>query len=287
PLPFNETEMQERILTEENPFLIRQTYFSLLRKRPFRLQGGAILFCVSGQAVLSLNLKEYTVRANMEMILNPDSMLMIRRADKDFRVIFFYFNRSIYEEAHRQIDPAFFHHIHHNPVYTHSLSTAEWAEHHFHVIQNIYEDWKNRYRTAILTNYLRNFLLNIYDKLQREKAEAAPDSYKRKEEIFHRFIDLIHTHCTRHREVEFYADKLCISKRYLASITRQITGQTPKYTINKRLIQEIKILLSFSDVPLSEIAETLCFPDQSYLGRYFKRYTGETLRAYRSRITSL
>ena len=47
----------------------------------------------------------------------------------------------------------------------------------------------------------------------------------RKEELFKKFIGLVHNNCTQQRDVAWYANELCISSRYLASIVREITKQ--------------------------------------------------------------
>ena len=42
------------------------------------------------------------------------------------------------------------------------------------------------------------------------------------------------------------------------------------------MLLEIKMLLQSTDLSVQEIAYRLHFPDQSYLGRYFKKHTGES-----------
>lgn len=69
---------------------------------------------------------------------------------------------------------------------------------------------------------------------------------------------------------------------YLASVTRTLTGETPKETIDKWIVHEIKLMLMFSDLTLQQIADRMHFPDQSYLGRYFKRHTGSSPVAFRN-----
>ena len=44
---------------------------------------------------------------------------------------------------------------------------------------------------------------------------------------------------------------------------------------------EIKVLLQSTELSMQEIADRLGFPDQSYLGRYFKRYEGMSPGDYR------
>lgn len=275
---------QPHIISEENPFIARETDLRILHNRPLRLHGGGILLCQNGNAVISIDTQFYDLRTDAQVILLPGSVVMIESADSDFRVVCFYFTRQLFEEAHRQFDPTFFHHLKHAPVYYHSPVSAMPTLHLLNLIVLAYADMSNDYRTEIVSNYLRIILLNVYDKVQRNVLRKTPEEYTRKEELYHRFIRLILENCTHHRDVEFYADKLCISKRYLDSVTRATVGESPKYTIDKHLIQEIKTLLAFSDMPLQQMADYLHFPDQSYLGRYFKRHTGQSLMAYRSSI---
>ena len=47
------------------------------------------------------------------------------------------------------------------------------------------------------------------------------------------------------------------------------------------MVLEIKALLSYSELPIGRIAERLCFEDASYLCRYFRRHTGQSLTGYR------
>ncbi len=140
----------------------------------------------------------------------------------------------------------------------------------------------NRYKRIIVTNLLRNLLLSAYDKIQRNVNEPKKEQTKtRKEELYDKFIEKVAKHCIHHHDVEYYAGRLDISPRYLGTITREIDGQSPKDIIDTYIVQEIKILLSFSDMTLQQIADQLRFPDQSYLGRYFKRLAGKSPLEYR------
>lgn len=105
--------------------------------------------------------------------------------------------------------------------------------------------------------------------------------------IYHKFIDLLLTNRDMHRDVDYFARRLCITKSYLAGITRQIIGRTPKEMIDEHIVRAIKTQLAFGDDSLQQIAEQMNFPDQSYLGRYFKRHTGMHPSAFRAIRTTL
>ena len=93
---------------------------------------------------------------------------------------------------------------------------------------------------------------------------------------------MVHEYCSQEREVAFYADKLCISTRYLSTIVRSVARSSAKEFIDRAVILEIKMMLQSTDLSVQEIAYRLRFPDQSYLGRFFKKHTGESPTEYRN-----
>lgn len=272
----------ELLLSADDSFVVGDTDMAEFRNRPVQISGGAVLFCTAGRAVLSVGVQEYDVSSDTEMLLLPDSVFTLLDADADFRVILFTFSRQLFEEAGHRLDPAFFRYLKSYPIYRHTEQTGGIVRNLFGVILSAYNDAENIFRTEIVRNHLRNILLNVCDKVRRNYVRRQQEGGSRKEELFHRFVELVSTHFTRQRDVAFYADELCISMSYLASVTRVTTGETPKQTIDKRIVQEIKILLAFSDLSLQQIADRLNFPDQSYLGRFFKHHTGRSPIAYRN-----
>ena len=105
----------------------------------------------------------------------------------------------------------------------------------------------------------------------------------RKEELFIKFIHLIHKHSPKEREVSFYAEQLYITPRYLSSIVQSIAGCTAKSIIDKHSIQAIKVMLKSDNKSIQNISYDLKFPDQSFFARYFKKHTGMSPVEYRLR----
>lgn len=88
------------------------------------------------------------------------------------------------------------------------------------------------------------------------------------------FIKLIHANFSRERTVTFYAERLCISPKYLSSVVKECTGRSPGEWIDEYVILEAKNLLRFSGMSVQEVAYTLNFNSQSTFGKYFKNITG-------------
>lgn len=103
----------------------------------------------------------------------------------------------------------------------------------------------------------------------------------RSEEIFSRFMKLLSMHYKEERKVEFYASKLCITSKYLSSLVKKASGQTPNKWIDEIVMEEIQHLLRYSNVSIKEIAYQLNFSNASFFGKYVKRYTGVSPHQYR------
>lgn len=112
-----------------------------------------------------------------------------------------------------------------------------------------------------------------------EKEHTAKRSHE--EEIFDRFIALVNQYDPREHKLEFYADKIFLSPRYLDSIVKKISGYTVKDWIDKAIIMEAKVMLKHSDLPVNRIADELNFENYSFFSRYFRRLTGMSPQQYR------
>lgn len=85
------------------------------------------------------------------------------------------------------------------------------------------------------------------------------------------------------RTVGFYADKLCLTPRYLNTLIRQVSHQTVMEWINQSVILEAKVLLKHSNLLVYQISDELHFPNPSFFCKFFKRMTGMTPQEYQKR----
>lgn len=81
--------------------------------------------------------------------------------------------------------------------------------------------------------------------------------------------------------VSDYADLLHISPNHLNKCVKTITGQSARDLLDEMILLEAKVLLSQSDLSVSEIAYRIGKQDPSNFGRFFKTNTGMTPKEYR------
>lgn len=251
----------------------------------WKLEGGAIYFCRKGWAHATINLKDYEIVENTQVVLLPGTIIRINGCSSDFTASFFGFPKEMFMEACMRFEPIFFRFIKEQPCYVLPQENTGAINGLIRATTAIYNDRENRFRNQIAKNHLQSFMLDIYDKWYRYFGKHKIEGGTRQDEIFKSFVSLVHEHCASQREVSFYADKLCISTKYLTGICKAVTGDSAKKIIDDFAILEIKVLLQSTELTVQEIADRLGFPDQSYLGRYFKRHEGMSPKEYQSKYS--
>jgi len=104
---------------------------------------------------------------------------------------------------------------------------------------------------------------------------------QRVEDIFIEFIRLLPDNFIEHRDIPFYASRLCISPVYLSRVVRQVSGRTVIDYINHMLLVEACFLLRTSKLSIAQISDRLHFSDTPSFSKFFSRMKGLSPRAYR------
>jgi AraC-like DNA-binding protein len=112
--------------------------------------------------------------------------------------------------------------------------------------------------------------------------QSKPSSLTAQQEKCEKFMSLVSEHFKTEREIEFYANKLCVSKKYLSSLLKQETGMTALEWIERYVVLYAKSCLTSTTMTIQQISDELEFSSQSVFGKYFKRVEGVSPKAYRN-----
>lgn len=82
--------------------------------------------------------------------------------------------------------------------------------------------------------------------------------------------------------VQYLADTLNISSKYLSSLLKQLTGQTAQQHIHEKLIAKAKEKLSTTNLTISEIAYELGFEHSQSFSKLFKTKTNQSPLEFRA-----
>lgn len=246
---------------------------------PLKLSYTVIFICMEGQAVVNVNFKNYLLKINEILVLSHDSITIILRTSKNFRLFYCMIDKDFASETAYNLPNHLFSFLWESPLCIPEKTELPlldmWLGQFRHIMQEC-----TTHKHIMLRNHLQNFFLKITEKIP-QASSILKKKYSRKEILCWKFWDMVGKHCTTHRDVAFYAKELCITPFYLSQITKRQFNDSPKDLINRQVILEIKFLLSSTDLSIKEISEQLHFEDTSYMCRYFRRQTGMSLSEYR------
>ena len=72
---------------------------SPIMQRLWKLEGGAIYFCRSGWAHVTIDLKDYEIVENTQIVLLPGTIIRVNGSSSDFTASFFGFPKEMFREA--------------------------------------------------------------------------------------------------------------------------------------------------------------------------------------------
>ena len=157
-------------------------------------------------------------------------------------------------------------------------------------ISNMIESLSNKeHRFAEEINYAYFYILltDMADMVWRRFEKGSPShktEMKRSDGIMKAFGELLMENIRKETSVEFYAERLCISKQYLSLIVKEKTQVSVGKIIAIMRIEEASRLLRNPDLTLQQVAEKLSFSDQSSFGKFFKKHSGMTPMKYRQSL---
>lgn len=116
----------------------------------------------------------------------------------------------------------------------------------------------------------------VFSAYDAQTHEGSPLTNVRQEEVFQRFIRLVEKYYSQERNIGFYADKLCITPKYLSQLIYKASGIYAGNHIDNYVIAEAKVLIKSRKYSIAQVSDMLNFTSQAYFGRYFKKHTGFT-----------
>jgi AraC family transcriptional regulator, transcriptional activator of pobA len=138
----------------------------------------------------------------------------------------------------------------------------------------------SKHSVEIIQGYLQVALV----KLLRHKDQTNDTVVSNGQEVFRKFqLFIQQANPVSNVKVNQAADHIGLSPQNLNAICRKVSGKSASEVIIQQVILEAKRYLIHSDKNVSEIAFTLNFSDPSHFVKYFKKASGETPQAFRSR----
>ena len=102
--------------------------------------------------------------------------------------------------------------------------------------------------------------------------------------LFDRYISYLSSCEIKKKPLSFYADKLCVSTRYLTMVCREISGKTAYDWICDYVQNDVRFYLLHTNLSIKEIAVKLGFCNLSFFGKYVRENLGKSPSEFRRQL---
>lgn len=278
---------------------------------PQVLTYGAVLICRKGKAMLNVNYKDWELYEGAVITLFPNDVVELKvdgdckspqtengdcrspetengdckspQTANSFQAEILKYNPSLLREASLQLERTVYSSLREDrcrqdtPVVTNIINGM------FGLLKVYFDQSECTCISQLVLCQLKAFFIGFHEYLQRNP-QYRPDEVKsyRVRELFNRFMMLMEKDYKISRDVNYYAEQMNISSKYLTNIVSQVTGHTPKTIIDQYVILQLKLHLKRSTQSIKEMAWEFHFADVSFFSRYFKKHTGLTPQQIRS-----
>lgn len=257
---------------------------------PFRFDGFLAIFCMKGELSVDINLNTYNMSDNSFIVTTPQSIIRVTDVlepnAKDFHFLVVAMSDDFISGIRLDFNKLFTESLRvmNNPCFKIEGEDLEICRKYINLAETILKVESDQKKEAL--GFLISSICYVMSSIWQKKINAASTvnqvSSPRAKMIFEQFLHLVTEYHTKERNVSFYAERLCLTPKYLSKLVKNVSGRSAPDWIDSFVILEAKNMLRYSDASIKEIVYTLNFPNQSVFYKFFKANTGMTPSEYRN-----
>ena len=238
---------------------------------PCRFDCFMVIYCLSGHIRLNVNLEEYELKSGMLFLNYPGNIIRVNELvssdQTDLRYICVMMSRDFVSNLMLDV----------NKIFTRNLSFVahpsidlneqqrELLREHISLMVRVMQQ-VGSFKTECVRSILSSvfyFLAGVWAEKLADKKSDEDTVTSRSRVLVDQFIKLVSEYHTSQRNVGFYAEKLCLTPKYLSRVIWDATGRSAPEWIDAYVILEAKNLLKYSGLAIKVIVYKLNFPNQS------------------------
>ena len=240
----------------------------------------AIVICTQGKVQATMNGQTIELHKNQMAIVPQNVIITDPMISPDFNLkAMFFTNRILQSFLHEKMN------VWNEVVYIHRLHVITMKDVDIQFYNNFYEMLSlcfdkradHPFRTDVIQSLLRGGILGLCGMLKQRMLgnDTSSDTFTNNNH-FQRFLNLLHAIDIKHHPVEWYANKLCISPKYLSALCKKNSGKTANEWITEHVVEDIRYYLKQTDYTIKQICDLIGFPNTSFFGKYVKNHFGMT-----------
>ena len=250
--------------------------------KPFLMNYVGLIVCEKGYFCFDVDKKKFTARAGETVFLSEGNNFSIGELSDDLRVSILFYHIDPIREILGSSIVAMYLYTTLTPEPCYVWTSGEESDlaryiallgRHRKSAQNPFDN----HECKLLLLALTYRLCSIYSRRIIEEKNVAGH----KIDTFIKLIRLIEKYYMQERGVAFYADKLCLSPKYLSALSKSVCGYTVQELVFRAIIRKSIFWLKNTNKSVQELSDDLNFPNASFFGTFFKKQTGLAPSYYR------
>ena len=243
--------------------------------RNFYILGGMVIcLCRRYEGSIYIDGKEHKLGESSIAILPEKHLVRFTESIKVETIQFIAVTTDYILNMPSPIDTSIFSYSRYIPVMQVSDSKFDDFQSYFRFLYKESNE-KSTYQDEILRSILYALILEItgeYDAQYNLNTGAEIKSH----DLSDKFFQLLAVYYKENRTVQFYADKLNITSKYLTTAIKKTTGRPVLEWLHEAVLIEAKMLLKTTDLTVQEISDRLNFSSPSAFVQFFKKHTDTT-----------
>lgn len=248
-----------------------------------KLSAHCTILCTEGEATLYLNNKLLNLKEGDLLVATIGSVIQGKNISDNFRACGFYMTREFFEELSNiplgYINAAIY--IAENPLMHLNDHAVTIFKQYYELIKTKLGENNSFKHHQLVTDFLFQAFMYEFHDICESFVDVGDFKFSCGENLYRQFIELVLHSYPKPRSVEWYAEKLSVTPKYLSSVAKQCSGKTASAIINHYVLEDVKRSLMRPDKTIKEIVNELDFPSISFFGKYCKKNLGMSPKFYR------
>ncbi|MDO4159056.1 MAG: helix-turn-helix domain-containing protein [Prevotellaceae bacterium] len=253
--------------------------------RPRRSTCIIVGLCLQGSGEYTTNTVKNEIHTNDVLIINDGQVIDDYKFNPDANGVALLMSYNFYHEIVQGVHElsSLFLFSQNHPV-SHLLpNEVQSLMEYFNLIKEKVNDVYHHCRRDVVRSLIAAMIYDMNNAMYRIQL-TNDKKLTRAEAIFAQFISLVEQHYHKERRVGWYSKQMCITAKYLSETVKQVSRRTPNDWIDNYVIVELRVQLRNTTKSIKEIAQDMNFPNQSFLGKFFKEHVGMSPLAYRKTL---
>lgn len=279
------TEKQEYLAFNEQDIIILDNIRDLPENSAYTTEHVLVMICTTGKIQFDYDGQLTTVHKGELFLGVPGSVVSDYMVSPDFDCKLIAVKPTevmASRELHTMVINSMLY-VKTNPVVRLTESDSQDVFAYYSLICSRIRQTAGRYQNGEMRSLINAFLLKVIGIIDNEMNVPETEATVRGDQLVEKFVWMVNEDCGHNRLVEYYADRLNITPKYLSTIVRSSLNRTPTDVIKAVTMKEIERRLRYTDDSIKQISQAMNFPNTSFFGKYFKQHSGMTPNSYRKK----